>query len=171
MSDKTPPIKRKQEVTSNEQNKKKKVSFDNSVKTFDGMRKESLSICTTIKQFIMFKNYHTNKEHGEIINADSYVNTLEQTIDIWKYIDKVYFIISVLNSGKKYGFLPSQEAINPKKDTHKICKNRLYIFLTYLIFKAFENDVIQTKDFFDKNEMSHFKSILDEKLGYEKINV
>lgn len=169
MTDKTPLIKGKNEDTSNRENKKKKVTFDNSVKKFDGMKEESLSICKNIKEFIMFKNYHRNREYGEIINADTYVNRLEPEIDIWKYIDKVYFIISLLNSGKNYGFLPSQEAINPKKETHTIYKKRLYIYLTYLIFKAFNNDIIKTKDYFDKNEMSHFKSILDEKISYENI--
>jgi hypothetical protein len=162
MSDNTPPIKRMLSSGENIDSKKKtkKVSFQDTCKKFDGMRKESLQICNTIKSFILYKNRETDMNKGEILNAKKYATSIKG--DIWKYIDKVYFIISVLNSGKKYGFLPSQEAINPNNNSHNIYKKRLYLFLVYLAFEALDRNVEMTNSFLDGIELSNFKTILQD---------
>ena len=162
MTDKTPPIKRALSSGESTQSKKKtkKVSFQDTCKKFDGMREESLQICNTIKSYILYKNRESDINKGEILNAKTYATSIEG--DIWKYIDKVYFIISVINSGKKYGFLPSQEAINPNDNSHNIYKKRLYLFLVYLVFEAFDRNVEATNSFLDGIHLSNFKSILQQ---------
>lgn len=143
-----------------------KVSWGPFVKTFDGMKTESLKISDTIINFITFKNIYTsNMNYGEIMNANKHIRTLYG--DIWIYIDKTLFILTLLNNGKKYGFLPSQLAINPKKTSHDIYKTRLNIFLACLIFKACGNDVDKTNDTLDMNELSLLKEIVQNKIKYD----
>ena len=130
----------------------KSVSWDTSVKTFDGISKNSKEISNTIKKLIFYKNtdYH-NMDYSEIMNVYNYIEPLKD--DIWNYIDKVFFILNLLNNNTKYGFLPEQKAIDPKKSGHNIYITRLNIFLACLIFDAFEKNVDKTTEIFNSIDM------------------
>lgn len=133
-------------------NDDKTVTWDKSVKTFDGINKNSKEISNTIKKLIFYKNtdYH-NMDYSEIVNVYNYIEPLKD--DIWNYIDKVYFILNLLNNNTKYGFLPEQKAIDPKKLGHHIYITRLNIFLACLIFEAFEKDIDKTTEIFNSIDM------------------
>ena len=144
-------------------NDDKTVSWDTSVKTFDGINKNSKEISNTIKKLIFYKNtdYH-NMDYSEIMNVYKYIDELKD--NIWNYIDKVYFISNLLNNNTKYGFLPEQKAIDPKKSGHHIYITRLNIFLACLIFEAFEKNIEKTTEIFNSIDMPLLIMVLYKKI-------